>query len=294
MDFDWDDIVKEPEPLKSIEDILSLIGKISRGYQHFYVLGGSQCSLYYDNEISTRLDIDIFFETEDDFIRMNDSIDLSVSTESKYAITYPYNQYNIQLIRHRFGNVDDHFNNFDISATKIGFEFKGVLEKYSAKNITRWMHHDFKGPLKIHFNNFRTGTPSRFLKYIEKVHVKVPNKKMEIFRIVDHCIENFNTEFQPSYNETKPILGKDILSNLSAKLLKYGDSGINHELTDKILSASHHLSMRDQLHIWKWIEPWNIKNQYYFDDHPFYLLYPQEFKSKMSKENIQKYAQYFI
>jgi len=298
MDFDLDIKSTHKMEIKTPSDIITLLKRFATGYQHFYVLGGSQCDIHYTCKVNEDSDIDLFFETEEDFDRMKYQIPYVMKMKSsKYAETYSIDGWDIQLIKHRFGNVNHHFDNFDINKSRIGFEFKGNIDKFIEEDITRWVHKSFHEKLEIDFRNFRVQTPDRLIKYTKKIGSRliIPHNQNTIFKIIEYCSEHFDDVIE-NYYEDRNITGSIIMSNFVKKLIKYTNNMVeNHQrLVNKVRKCTKHLSIIKQLSVWEWVETWNINNQKYFQLQFFYLLHPVHFFDKIDKYHKLKYPYLFI
>ena len=284
--MDWDKILGEGifyASFKSEEEIIDLLSKYIDNIQdkHFYILGGSQLNLYIEGKTTSKNDIDIFFENEEEFKKLSDSIAVGSFNESVFAKSYEFEDVAVQLVYFKYGTVKDHFNRFDLNMSRIGFEYnKGKIIKHIDKSF-----HDV---LSINYKNFNKDTARRYLKYYKRIYGdnQKYNYNSTIIKIIHYLWDNSDTEIHGFYDNENNKTGIWILIDLNRLLL-------TELCIDATIDIMNDEPIIKRVQFWNWTDDILINARSALQKDVI-LASSENLKHSASDEFKKKYPQLFI
>lgn len=110
-----------------------------------YIAGGCFKNIFQNVKIK---DIDIFFETEVDFVNANiyfkDNSEYTLSYENKNTVAYKNTKTNmrVELVRSQFGTAQEIISKFDFSIVKFAYFRKKTVTEEGISTNFMCLHHD--------------------------------------------------------------------------------------------------------------------------------------------------------
>lgn len=175
----------------------------------YFIAGGACIDVMNNTRLELSNDVDIFFENQEDFDMAHEDLLAwgyhSVKFESPNARMYTYNEPSpvfespntlihtnnelrfelVQLIK-IFNTPEDTLERFDLNKSQIGITSKGEVI----------VHKNFKGPLKINYQNFKSDTQMRYIKYATTKGFNWDDDSID--ELFDYLIEDH--EVETTYN----------------------------------------------------------------------------------------------
>lgn len=145
------------QTFESPEAIIDFVNSLLCKPVKFFVGGGSICDTHYGQ--TNINDIDVFFESEADQQEFQKSLKNKYEFYvTKNALSFIEEDTHVQMIILYYGTPSEVLGTFDLNKSRIGM----------TSDKTLYIHETFDKHLYIDFDNFKSSTPGRYLKYADK------------------------------------------------------------------------------------------------------------------------------
>lgn len=187
-------------------EVMNLLADLPEGA---FIAGGSVTSDYF-------VDIDVFFPSNESYLtavshltHYNNYHHINSSIFAENFVTAISNPVRIQLVNKQFMSVRDTLRTFDLNKSKIAVtKAEGVVQDPS-----------YSLPLHVDYNNVRTSTPMRLLKY--HLDKDFPLSDTELTKLIDYLGSAPNELMDPEYNDEAMVPRHEVLASFLATLSSY-------------------------------------------------------------------------
>ncbi len=249
-----------PKTYTGIEELVDTIDEELLSPCEYFIAGGAPALMDLKSTVnkSEINDIDIFFKSKKHLNKFKNNLrdisrdDVTVNAENIYL-----SDIRIQLITMKYGSPEEILETFDLNKSKIGITSKKETIK----------HKSYKEPLQIDYKNFRSSTPGRYFKYVDR-GFQTPDVLGTLERMLRYVSLN---EIISPYS-TKETDKKIVLKQMLSGFLGRGkvQQGVNlGEFMRSFDAALHEIIPTSESRIDFWEGIYNIKffkNEFFTDE----------------------------